>query len=80
VFVHGCFWHAHQGCARANAPKTRSDYWQAKFARNIARDARQRTALLEAGWRVLTIWECQAADPDSVRALLESALIDTFTA
>ncbi|WP_138468320.1 very short patch repair endonuclease [Poseidonocella sp. HB161398] len=58
VFVHGCFWHRHAGCAKASEPKSRTEYWSAKFAANTARDARNEAALLEAGWRVATVWEC----------------------
>ncbi|WP_172329889.1 very short patch repair endonuclease [Mangrovicoccus sp. HB161399] len=58
VFVHGCFWHRHDDCPRASTPSSRSDYWTAKFEGNVARDARNRALLLEAGWRVATVWEC----------------------
>lgn len=58
IFVHGCFWHAHEGCARATVPATNEEFWQAKLARNRSRDREVRVALLESGWRVLTIWEC----------------------
>jgi len=58
VFVHGCFWHGHD-CARGSrVPKANADYWAAKIGRNRARDAANSTALAEAGWRVLTVWEC----------------------
>ncbi len=58
VFVHGCFWHRHVGCRYATIPGTRSEFWAAKFAANVARDRRNETALLEAGWRVAVVWEC----------------------
>lgn len=58
IFVHGCFWHAHEGCARATVPSTNKEFWQAKLTRNRSRDREVRVALLESGWRVLTIWEC----------------------
>ncbi len=58
VFVHGCFWHRHPGCPRATTPASRPDYWDPKFARNVARDARARDTLLALGWRVAVIWEC----------------------
>jgi DNA mismatch endonuclease (patch repair protein) len=62
IFVHGCFWHGHD-CARgARAPKNNADYWQAKITRNRARDATHQEALTSAGWRVLTIWECEMKD------------------
>lgn len=72
VFVHGCFWHGHD-CARgARVPKTNSDYWRAKIARNVARDARVRGELEALGWRVETIWECEIKD----RAALQRRLAD----
>lgn len=62
IFVHGCFWHRHVGCRRASMPKTRQDFWRAKFIRNVARDQRNEDALTEAGWRSAIIWECEAKD------------------
>lgn len=58
VFVHGCFWHRHGGCAYSTTPATRPDFWEEKFAKNQARDARAIRALVQLGWRVLVIWEC----------------------
>ena len=71
VFVHGCIWHRHPdpACPLTRTPKSRVTFWTAKFAENVARDARQRAALEEAGWRVLTIWECETAKPDRLAAL-----------
>ncbi|KND17489.1 DNA mismatch repair protein Vsr [Pannonibacter phragmitetus] len=66
VFVHGCFWHRHKGCRYATTPATRSEFWQAKFAANVARDSSVRGALLDEGWRVATIWECALRKPELV--------------
>lgn len=63
VFVHGCFWHRHEGCPYATSPATRPDFWSKKFSRNIQRDTDKDRALRMAGWQVLTIWECEARDP-----------------
>ena len=57
IFVHGCFWHKHN-CKLFRMPKTRTDYWSAKFEQNQLRDRRSSSALREQGWRCLTIWEC----------------------
>jgi DNA mismatch endonuclease, patch repair protein len=57
VFVHGCFWHWH-GCKRSRMPESNHDYWTRKIGRNVERDRRNHEALLAAGWRVQTIWEC----------------------
>lgn len=59
IFMHGCFWHRHQGCANATMPSTRREFWQAKFEGNINRDERNRRDLREAGWDVITVWECE---------------------
>ena len=58
VLIHGCFWHQHRGCRYATTPATRSEFWQAKFEANRARDERALAALAAAGWRTATIWEC----------------------
>jgi DNA mismatch endonuclease (patch repair protein) len=62
VFVHGCFWHQHAGCAKARRPKTNRTFWEAKFAANRARDRRAARELRAMGWRVLTVWECETRD------------------
>lgn len=58
VFVHGCFWHAHQGCHYFRVPATRHEFWTTKLAANVARDDRDIAALRAAGWRVAIVWEC----------------------
>ena len=60
VFVHGCFWHRHVGCAKTTTPTTRAEFWNAKFDANVARDAAAIARLKSLGWRVLVIWECDA--------------------
>ena len=74
VLVHGCFWHRHQGCKYAYAPKSRVSFWTEKFATTIARDQRQEAALRALGWRVLVIWECETRDETAVEVKL-AALI-----
>ena len=66
VFVHGCFWHRHQGCKYAYRPKSRIAFWTEKFATNIARDARQEVALKALGWRILVVWECETRNEATV--------------
>jgi DNA mismatch endonuclease (patch repair protein) len=58
IFVHGCFWHRHEGCHWCTTPASNSDFWSAKFAANVERDLRHRQELRQAGWRVATVWEC----------------------
>jgi DNA mismatch endonuclease (patch repair protein) len=76
VFVHGCFWHRHEGCKYCYSPKSRVEFWQEKFDNNIARDERVKGELERMGWRVATIWECETGDFDSLSTKLE-ALLDT---
>ncbi len=74
VCVHGCFWHGHD-CARgARVPKANTDYWVQKVARNRARDAAARAALGDAGWRTVTIWECELKDEAALEARLRKEL------
>ncbi|MBW0151002.1 MAG: DNA mismatch endonuclease Vsr [Phenylobacterium sp.] len=77
LFAHGCFWHGHD-CARgARVPKANRDYWLGKVARNRTRDATVGAALIEAGWRVEVVWECEMKDEAALTgrlaALLESS-------
>lgn len=62
IFVHGCFWHRHESCAKATTPKTRVEFWQEKFDRNMARDKRKEAELRAVGWDVTTVWECETRD------------------
>lgn len=66
VFVHGCFWHSHAGCPDAPKPTSNVGYWALKLARTVARDAEKTSALLERGWDVLVIWECQLKTPEQL--------------
>ena len=59
IFIHGCFWHRHHGCRYASTPKTRRDIWEEKFNRNIQRDKHQAEELINNGWHVLVVWECE---------------------
>ncbi len=69
IFVNGCFWHRHT-CRWTSTPKTRPEFWQAKFAANQARDAIKRAELEMAGWRVIVVWECETRDEDVLRLRL----------
>jgi len=59
IFVHGCFWHRHEGCRFAYEPKSRQEFWRKKFRENIARDKEKRIELEKLGWKVHVIWECE---------------------
>lgn len=74
VFVHGCFWHRH-GCRATTTPTRNREFWEAKFARNVARDQRSVQALEARGFTVIVVWECETKrDPDALRAKLAEAL------
>ncbi len=62
IFVHGCFWHRHEGCSRCRLPKSRLDYWVPKLEKNRLRDAENQAKLLELGWDVLVVWECEVEE------------------
>lgn len=78
IFVHGCFWHQHPDatCRHAHTPRSNSDYWGPKLARNVARDDHAQRALEEEGWTVMTIWECELKDQqeaaDRLRGFLQA--------
>ena len=63
VFVHGCFWHRHAGCALARWPKSRQKFWREKLEGNLARDRKNMGRLRRAGWGVMVVWECQLSKP-----------------
>lgn len=85
VFVHGCFWHRHDGCRMAYMPGTRVEFWQKKFDANVRRDALVRQTLEQQGIRCIIVWECtirqMRKDRDTEDAELEKliALICTET-
>lgn len=70
IFVHGCFWHGHEGCRFATVPKTRTDWWMGKVDANRARDQRAIEGLAANGWRTEIVWECETRDTDAIRTRL----------
>jgi DNA mismatch endonuclease (patch repair protein) len=73
VFVHGCFWHGCSKCVDGTrAVKSNSEYWKSKIAMNRERDERNRAKLVDDGWRVLEIWECQVDDAAEMSKLVAS--------
>ena len=75
IFVHGCFWHRHTGCALATHSKSRTEYWEAKFKRNVERDQWVRSELQAQGWEVLVVWECETRNLDTLEAKLRWFLL-----
>jgi DNA mismatch endonuclease, patch repair protein len=69
IFVHGCYWHRHQGCPLTTTPKSNPEFWAHKFEGNVARDRRKERALRELGWTVEVIWECEILKPGVLELL-----------
>jgi len=74
IFVHGCFWHQHKACKQYRMPQSRLDFWLPKLGSNMRRDRVNKTKLTKAGWDVLTLWECELKDRDSVSHRIVSFL------
>lgn len=74
VFVNGCFWHGHAGCKKGALPKSRPEYWGPKISRNVERDAEACAKLEAAGWKTLTVWQCETRDVDIMRRRLREFL------
>lgn len=76
VFVHGCFWHGHEGCNRARLPSTSVDFWRAKISKNKERDQRVISELEAQGIGVLVFWGCQLKDDAAIADRLAAAIAD----
>lgn len=74
IFVHGCFWHQHDGCRFATRPKSSVEYWTEKLARNHQRDAQVIEALKGEGIRVLVVWECETVKSQALHKRLHRFL------
>lgn len=66
IFVHGCFWHGHD-CRKGRPPSSRQDFWLPKLEARRERDAKITSELIEAGWEVLTVWECEIKDKEKLK-------------
>lgn len=69
VFVNGCFWHGHEGCKYYVIPKSNTEFWVKKIARNIERDREKQRQLAKMGWHSITIWECELKKDKRERTL-----------
>jgi DNA mismatch endonuclease (patch repair protein) len=78
VLIHGCFWHRHPGCRLAYEPKSNTEFWSSKLARNVERDAAAAEALRTLGWRVFTVWECDLSEA-RLTQLAEAIRSDVMT-
>jgi len=74
IFVHGCFWHRHEGCHKTTTPATNRERWEKKFKENIERDQRNQDALRQLGWRIVIIWGCEANDHSRLIEIITNKL------
>lgn len=74
IFVHGCFWHGHTGCKNARIPKSNVEFWKSKIERNKVRFTKVERELVEQGWKILVIWECEIKNNEQLRDKLEDFL------
>ena len=74
VFIHGCFWHGHEGCKHADLPASNVEYWKEKIDRNVERDSRNVKELQALGWDVITTWTCQLSTASKRTETLENLL------
>ena len=72
IFVHGCFWHGHEGCSRSKRPTTNQEFWREKLDKNMERDIEAVNALYHLGWDVLTVWSCEVKNMTSLKNRLIS--------
>ncbi|MDR2466920.1 MAG: very short patch repair endonuclease [Prevotellaceae bacterium] len=71
IFLHGCFWHSHEGCKYASTPKTNTKYWVDKIASNAERDKAIVEKLTAAGWNVIVVWECELRHKHDITPLID---------
>ena len=74
VFVHGCFWHRHEGCKYTYTPKTKISFWEKKFISNVLRDNRVSKEINRLGWKIFTVWECELKDREKLTKQLRDNL------
>jgi DNA mismatch endonuclease, patch repair protein len=70
IFIHGCFWHGHEGCSYFVVPKTSSDWWLKKIETNRNKDKSNNSALHSRGWKVKIIWECELKPKKREKSLI----------
>lgn len=76
VFIHGCFWHQHEGCKRSFMPKSNLDYWENKLKNNVLRFDKVEEELTAAGFKVVVIWECETKNKGQLIDLIKKYLND----
>ena len=76
IFTHGCFWHGHNCREGKREPKSNREYWLPKIERNRQRDAGHMAELSRRGWSVMTVWECELSDQESLLVKLKEFVLD----
>lgn len=76
LFVHGCFWHGHDCPHGRRLPVANADYWRDKIRRNVERDIKAQTALMDLGWHPIVIWECQIKGDNLTQTLVRELASD----
>jgi DNA mismatch endonuclease (patch repair protein) len=74
IFIHGCFWHGHEGCKRAGRPASNIEFWNAKIDKNLERDRRSPAELERLGWKILVVWECETKNIAKLTEILSNFL------
>ncbi|MFD2574634.1 very short patch repair endonuclease [Spirosoma soli] len=69
IFVHGCFYHGHEGCRYFVVPKTRTEWWLDKINGNRRRDADNNAKISAANWRIIIVYECELKPASRERTL-----------
>ena len=82
IFVHGCFWHQHEGCKKALPPKSNVSFWVEKFRKNKERDRKVIRTLQESGWKVIVVWQCEIPkiknNPEIIKKLISEGVDENF--
>jgi DNA mismatch endonuclease, patch repair protein len=71
IFVHGCFWHVHEGCKYFKLPETNNEFWKEKLYGNKMRDEKHIRVLKDLGWNVIVVWECELKPEKKVKTLIK---------
>ena len=74
IFVHGCYWHGHTNCKKAINPSTNKKFWNAKIEKNRLRDQKAQQVLLQMGWKVIVLWECELRNKKSFELSLNKLI------
>lgn len=74
IFVHGCFWHHHEGCKYGYTPKSNTDFWIKKISSNQERDKKNTLQILSMAWKVLVVWECEIKQKDNIEKLVSKVI------